>query len=178
MSRTGLFVVAGLLAVGLGGCESLSGVFTEKKSSPDEFAVFSEPPLSMPPDYGLRPPRPGAARPQKSTPRFQAKRAMLGAGRNNPISRPPPRGSSQGVQVLLRETGALQANPDIRTLVNRESSLVATSDKKLTDRLLFWRGGAKDDPVVDPAKEAKRIREAIERGQPVTGEKSPTILRK
>ena len=177
MSRARLFMVAGFLAVGLGGCDSVSEVFSDKKSSPDEFAVFSEPPLSMPPDYGLRPPRPGAARPQKSTPRFQAKRAVLGAARGNPILQPAPRGSSQGLQVLLRETGALEANPDIRALVNKESSLVATGDKKLTDRLLFWRG-AEDEPVVDPAKEAERIREAIEQGQPVTGEESPTIQRK
>lgn len=178
MSRASLFMAAGFLAIGLGGCASLDELLKEEKSSPDEFAVFSEPPLSMPPDYGLRPPRPGAARPQKSTPRFQAKRAMLRAGRGNPILRPAPRGSSQGLQVLLRETGALDANPDIRALVNKESSLVATGDKKLTDRLLFWRGGAKDEPVIDPAKEAERIREAIEQGQPVTGEESPTILRK
>ena len=177
MSKASLFVVAGFLAIGLGGCDSVSEAFSEKKSSPDEFAVFSEPPLSMPPDFGLRPPRPGAPRPQKSTPRFQAKSAMLRAGRSNPIQRPPPRGSSQGLQVLLRETGALEANPDIRALVNKESSLVATGDKKLTDRLLFWRG-AKDEPVIDPAKEAERIREAMEQGQPVTGEESPTIQRK
>ena len=171
-------MVAGFLAIGLGGCDSVSEAFSEKKSSPDEFAVFSEPPLSMPPDYGLRPPRPGAARPQTSTPRFQAERAVRAAGRGNPILRSAPRGSSPGLQVLLRETGALEANPDIRALVNKESSLVATGDKKLTDRLLFWRGGAKDEPVVDPAKEAERIREAVEQGQPVTGEESPTIQRK
>ena len=177
MNRASLFMVACFLAIGLGSCDSVSEMFTEKKSAPDEFAVFSEPPLSMPPDFGLRPPRPGAPRPQKSTPRFQAKRAVLGAGRGNPILRPPPRGSSLGVQVLLRETGALEANPDIRALINEESSLVATGDKTLTDRLLFWRG-AKDEPVIDPAKEAERIRDAIEQGQPVTGEESPTIQRK
>ena len=178
MNRAGLFLVAGFLAIGLGGCDSVSEMFTDQKTSPDEFAVFSEPPLSMPPDFGLRPPRPGAARPQKSTPRFQAKRALLSAGRGNPVLRPPPRGSSPGVQVLLRETGALEANPDIRALINKESSLVVTGDKTLTDRLLFWRGGAADEPVVDPAKEAQRIREAMEQGQPVTGEETPTILRK
>ena len=177
MNRASLFMVAGFLAIGLGSCDAVSEVFTEKKSGPDEFAVFSEPPLSMPPNFGLRPPRPGVPRPQKSTPRFQAKRAMLGAGRGNPVLRPPPHGSSLGVQVLLRVTGALEANPDIRALINEESSLVATGDKMLTDRLLFWRG-AKDEPVVDPAKEAERIRDAIEQGQPVTGEESPTIQRK
>ena len=170
-------MIVGVLAVGLGGCGSVSNIFSDKKSSPDELAVFSEPPLSMPPDFGLRPPRPGAERPQKSTPFFQAKSAILRAGGGNPILRPPPRGSSQGLQVLLRETGALEANPDIRALVNKESSLVATGDKKLTNRLLFWRG-AKDDPVIDAAKEAKRIREAMERGKPVPGEESPTIQRK
>ena len=39
---------------------------------PDEFAVVTRAPLSLPPDYGLRPPRPGAARPNEASPRDDA----------------------------------------------------------------------------------------------------------
>ena len=38
------------------------------KRSPDEFAVVRRAPLILPPDYGLRPPRPGETGPA-STPR-------------------------------------------------------------------------------------------------------------
>jgi len=38
----------------------------------DEFAVVTKAPLIMPPDYNLRPPRPGAARPQEQSERQQA----------------------------------------------------------------------------------------------------------
>lgn len=169
MIKTGLVIAAGCLVAALGACESVSNVFAEKKTPPDEFAVYSEPPLSMPPDYRLRPPRPGESRPQTSTPRFQAERAMLGAGGTPPVLQAPPRGSSPGVEALLRETGALAADPNIREIVNRESSLVATGDRGLTDRLMFWRGGDKDDAVIDPVREAERIRGRMEEGRPVTG---------
>ena len=46
------------------------------KRSPDEFQVVSNAPLSMPPDYNLRPPTPGAARPQEGTVREQAERVV------------------------------------------------------------------------------------------------------
>ena len=86
---------------------------------------------------------------------------------------------SSGTQALLRATGANQADPDIRTLVNRESSSLVEGDVTLADRILFWKksGETEKGSVVDPAKEAKRIRENQALGRSLTEGDTPTIER-
>jgi hypothetical protein len=48
------------------------------KNPPDEFQVVGRAPLSIPPDYSLRPPTPGAARPQEPSMTDTARNAVLG----------------------------------------------------------------------------------------------------
>src|ERR1700743_853263 len=57
---------AGLLLVllALAACSDIKEDLGMGRSPPDEFAVVDRPPLSMPPDFGLRPPQPRAPRPQ------------------------------------------------------------------------------------------------------------------
>ena len=45
----------------LSGCSDAKEQLGLTRSAPDEFAVVKRAPLAMPPDYTLRPPRPGAA---------------------------------------------------------------------------------------------------------------------
>ena len=59
-----VLVVAGLM---VGACGDTRKVLGYDKVTPDEFKVVSRAPLSLPPDYGLRPPQPGAPRPQEGT---------------------------------------------------------------------------------------------------------------
>ena len=51
------------LSPALGGCERKSATVQEalgyERAGPDEMAVIKRPPLIVPPDYNLRPPRPG-----------------------------------------------------------------------------------------------------------------------
>src|ERR1700710_1416191 len=63
----------------LGGCsgDSLSRTFGLTRDAPDEYTVTTGAPLSIPPDYNLRPPRPGAARPQEQSEREQAAEALV-----------------------------------------------------------------------------------------------------
>jgi len=53
-----------MVALGLGGCSDIKSVFGAEKDPPDEFQVVSRAPLSLPPNFDLRPPEPGAERPQ------------------------------------------------------------------------------------------------------------------
>ena len=55
-----------LLALVLTGCSSLNSILGGEKTPPDEFRVVSRAPLSLPPDYGLTAPQPGAQRPQET----------------------------------------------------------------------------------------------------------------
>ena len=59
-SRTVLVLPVLFLALGVGGCTEARRAVGWEKSPPDEFRIMTRAPLSMPPDYGLRPPTPGA----------------------------------------------------------------------------------------------------------------------
>ncbi|SOB79862.1 Beta-barrel assembly machine subunit BamF [Sphingomonas guangdongensis] len=65
----GLALLATTAACGRGGFN---------RERPDEFAVGRQAPLVIPPDYALRPPQPGAARPQDVSPSAQALDALFG----------------------------------------------------------------------------------------------------
>ncbi|MBM3559287.1 MAG: DUF3035 domain-containing protein, partial [Alphaproteobacteria bacterium] len=56
-----LVPLAAVLALAVGGCgEDTKRSLGLSKPAPDEFSVVSRAPLSLPPNYTLRPPRPGA----------------------------------------------------------------------------------------------------------------------
>jgi hypothetical protein len=56
-----------MLAGMLVGCSNWKQTLGIEPTSPDEFAVESRAPLTVPPDFNLRPPEPGASRPQETS---------------------------------------------------------------------------------------------------------------
>jgi hypothetical protein len=73
--------VAGIL---LSACSDFKRVVGIEKTPPDEFAVEQRAPLTIPPDFNLRPPQPGAGRPQEMTSADRARRAIDSAGPGEP----------------------------------------------------------------------------------------------
>jgi hypothetical protein len=148
-----LVLLAGL--TGLGACadENLSRTFGLVRDAPDEFRVTTRAPLSMPPEFTLRPPRPGAARPQEVSERQQAEQVLVPqlALENQGAGRP-----SIGQQALLEAAGP-GAPQDIRQQVDRDARL-ETANRSLTDEIMFWRSPSEPGVIVDPEREAKRIR--------------------
>jgi hypothetical protein len=174
-------VLTAAVAVVVSGCSDTKEFLGQGKRPPDEFAVYSRAPLSLPPDYALRPPAPGTARPQNVMPRDTAKQALLGEQFNTQAggaSSVDVVGVSPGTQVLLERTGALDADPEIRTQVNSETTILAEEDQSFTERLMFWGTPTEYGTVVDPAQEARRIHENQALGQPITDGETPTIERK
>ncbi|MCG8507822.1 MAG: DUF3035 domain-containing protein [Rhodospirillales bacterium] len=147
------------------------------KQVPDEFAVYSRAPLSLPPDYGLRPPEPGTSRPQRVMPRDEARQALAG-GTPDTSSPQQAASGSPGIQALLSEAGALNVEPNIRQLVNRETSILSDEAGGFADRLIFWRDKEDQASVLDPSKEAKRLQEARALGEPLGKSEIPVISRK
>jgi len=178
MKKEILFIVA-FAAVGLtSACDSPRSVFGEQKQAPDEFAVYSRAPLSMPPGFGLRPPQPGADRPQVVAPRNDAEKALLG---NSTAAAAAPTGDkslSPGMLALLKQAGVDQTKPGIRTLVNRETFLLSGgSDESFIDSILFWRKNQNlKGVVINPSVEAQRLRSIKANGDAVA-EQAPTIVR-
>ena len=80
MSRTLGIGLAMLSLLAVGGCSqgSVQQVLGMSKRAPDEFAVVKRAPLIVPPDYDLRPPDPGAPRPNIGRTSDQARVALTG----------------------------------------------------------------------------------------------------
>lgn len=173
--------VAAFLAVAslaLSGCSDAKRALGYDKAPPDEFQVVSRAPLSLPPDFSLRPPTPGADRPQEGNVREQARRTLTG----NPRSTTPiaTQGRTQGDVALLKKAGAEQIQPDIRLLVNKETQALADADKSFTDKLVFWRKpeGPGAGEQLDASKEAQRLRENQALGNALSSGDTPRIERR
>jgi hypothetical protein len=84
-----LTLVCSAGALLLQGCTDLRRSIGLEKTSPDEFAVESRVPLEMPPDFELRPPQPGATRPQEKSSNQQARTVIEQAGPGEPGKQAP-----------------------------------------------------------------------------------------
>ena len=169
-----------VLALAVGGCETLRGAAGLNKKAPDEFRVVSRAPLSMPSHYGLKAPRPGTARPQETKVPSQARQIVLDSGdagaKKKPVINLP--GVDPGEIALLTKAGVDKADPKIRQLVNTESAVLAETRSGLVEQLIFWRDPKPSGKVVDARKEARRLRENAALGRPVTEGETPIIQRK
>jgi len=102
----------------LAGCGGLRDAFGVNKHAPDEFAVVRNVPLVVPPDFELRPPRPGEKRPQEVDSQSQAVAALF-PGR----TRLPPQSAAE--LNLLRQAGATDDLSGVRSTLADDQSLVA-----------------------------------------------------
>jgi len=158
-------LAASSLALAACGREELQRNFGLTRESPDEFVVTTRAPLSVPPNFSLRPPQPGAPRPQEMTPTAGAEAALAPQTALTPVI---AGAESPGQEALVAAAGP-PAPPDIRHEVDVEAAREA-SDRSLTDRLMFWRSPAPPGVLVDPRKEAERLRQNAALGEsPTTG---------
>jgi len=160
------------------------------RKSPDEFAVVKRAPLSQPPDFTLRPPRPGAERPGIATPREQARQAIFRGEQSNstasarrnegPPTTAAPQGevsrTTTGESAFLARAGADNVAPDIRRKVDRENTALAEADLNFVQKLLNFDPDI--DDVVDAAAESRRLRENQALGREATEGDTPLIERK
>jgi len=167
-------LAATLAAACLGGCSNVERSFGLTRDIPDEFTVETRAPLSMPPDYQLHPPQPGAARPQEVSSQAAAEAALApdsalsgatGGAANGP--------ATPGQQALVAQAGP-SAPADIRARVDSEVAL-DRAPGSLTDRLLFWQSSAPPGTVLDATAESRRLRQNAALGQPATAGDTPII---
>lgn len=168
--RAALALVAVAPLAACGGSESLSRAIGLTRDAPDEFVVTTRAPLSMPPSYNLRPPQPGVQRPQELTPTQAAEaalvpQAVLGSGQQASLS--------PGQAALLDAAGP-PAPSNIRANVNQEAAKEA-HNQSLTDSIMFWKSFPPPGTVIDPAAEAKRLRENAALGQDMRTGDTPII---
>jgi len=159
------FLLLGLVPA-ISGCQIVNDlIYGTKSNPPDEFQVVNQPPLSIPPNYGLRPPKPGAARPNEVDPAENSRRTVFGIKDDRPYGMDAANAAtrSSGELVLLKQAGGLRADPEIRRLLNTESGAPAQVERSLTETLLFMgEEEQKEEALLDPVEEYRRIY-----GQPV-----------
>ncbi len=154
--RLRLAAVLGLSVLGACSSGSISNQLGMGRQAPDEFQVVERAPLVLPPQYNLRPPTPGAPRPQEGSTSQQAQRALLGS----PL---PPVGETTGQLALLDAAGAEQALPDIRDVIAEESTGLAGLDESRFWFILDFQRRAyarADTTPLDAESEAQRLAEA------------------
>jgi len=162
-----------LVAGALSACSNPRRSLWLEKAPPDEFAVAARAPLSIPPEFTLRPPQPGAPRPQEGRVQDQALAALTGE-RATPARR---QSLSAGEQALLTQAGADNVPEDIRRTVDSETSALVAESETFTDRLVFWRDPESPATLVDPQEESRRLRENQALGASPAEGAMPTIKR-
>ena len=157
-------LVAGV-GLALCGCDTIRDAAGMGKQPPDEFAVLTKAPLVVPPDYNLKPPRPGAAPTNQSDPTDSAQAQLYGSDAAT-VAASLPANFSLGERMLLADAGVVNADPNIRQELASDRKNVLGADDSFTDQILFWNG-PKTDPgkVVDADAEAQRI-DAAKNGEP------------
>ena len=173
----------------LAGCSSTKEMLGLTKRSPDEFQVVSRAPLSMPPDYSLRPPTPGAPRPQEGTTTEQAQNIVTGYSTRATTTLQPDQipsigegeqttTESAGESAFLQSASLTGIDPNIRKVVDEETAADQDASQTFLDDLIFWRAPEPYGTVVDPVAEQKRLQENQALGQPTDTGETPIIERK
>ncbi|OFX09936.1 MAG: hypothetical protein A2516_00420 [Alphaproteobacteria bacterium RIFOXYD12_FULL_60_8] len=177
MRRSALIAIS-LAALAVTGCSDVRKSIGYDKSAPDEFAVVARAPLTIPPEYSLAPPTPGAPRPQKGTTTDDAKRVLT--GRDTTAKAREINASSPGQSAFIKKVGGDMADPEIRRTVDSESSALAMEDANFTDKLMFWHEKTPADysDTLDAEKEMQRLKENQALGDPATQGETPKIERK
>lgn len=166
-----LLIALGAVAC-LGACENAKKELGLTRSAPDEFAVVKRAPLEMPPDFSLRPPEPGAPRPQEEAAVEQARETVLGATAKSQESM---KGRAKG-EISLLDAAKAQYDPDIRRTVDEEAARTERKNEPVAKKLLnIGKDTLPPATIVDPQAETARLQTNAKQGKPVTEGKTPTI---
>lgn len=163
-------------ALSLSACTSVKKELGVDRNSPDEFLVIKRAPLTLPPDYMLRPPE----NPGESSPAAEAagtvETSLMGETRT-----PASMGASD--KALLDKIGAPSADPDIRRQIDEENGYISLENRTVADKLIFWNDeapSAENAPasVVNPKAEAERLKKNKAAGKPLNEGTVPVIEQK
>jgi hypothetical protein len=124
-----------------------------EKVAPDEFRVVTRAPLTLPPDYSLRPPRPGDPRPQELRPDGAARAAVFGQDVGTE--------ASPGERAIVNRAGADAVDPAIRAQVDLEGAALVRKTESFSDRIIQSQGAAapQTPAAAGSEEEAKRLAE-------------------
>ncbi len=145
-----------LVGIGLGACsQDMKEDLGLAKVAPDEFSVITRAPLSVPPDYTLRPPRPGTSRPMEISTRAEARQTVFGVSDIDKKTGVAQKSTDN--DSFFGKVGVNNADPNIRDVVDSEDP---TDTRTTAERLLFLSGDNVDKGAsLDPKEELERLQD-------------------
>lgn len=171
-------LIALALSTALGACSSGGNIRETlglNRTAPDEFRVYARPPLTVPPDFNLRPPGSATGAPTALPAEAQARSALIGdvsvtsSAAVTPVtSKDLPNGADA---QFLQNAGAKQADRSVRTLLQQDSAN-GVGDKSSS---YLITPGKEGEPVVDPSKEAERLKQNKEQNKSPTAGDTPVV---
>jgi hypothetical protein len=165
LNRLHAIALATVSLASLSGCAALTGTGT-----PDEFRVVRKAPLTIPPEYNLRPPAPGTSRPQELEPDAQARVAVFGADIG--------RDASEGEKLLVKSAGGDTLDRSVRAAVDYDSAQILRKPRSFTDQILNFGKKSGGDPIVDASAEAARLKSDQAGLADLIGDKQVVLKRK
>ena len=130
----------------LSGCDTIRNTLGLDHYQADAFAVQTNPPLVLPPDYNLTPPKPGAAPTYTQTPEVKAQETLQ--------TNDAKIHSASGTEGSLLNHTSAAAPANIRELVDKEAADESTMAGKLEKQMKSWKEQAKENfgSLQDPSK--------------------------
>lgn len=152
-----------------------------RRSAPNEFKVVSNPPLSVPPEFSLRPPVPDDSFVENKSTSTEAKKVLFEkASADITIS-----SETNGEEAFRSLFNANEANPEIKSLLQKEIIEAAKQEEEksfIEKNLLskipsFSKDNEKQesDSIVDAKLEKDRITESKNKGEEITGNQTPVV---
>jgi hypothetical protein len=172
---------AAAVILSLSACTSVKKELGVDRNSPDEFMVVKNTPLTLPPDYTLRPPlnpdEAAAATVDDAASAAQA--ALIGEVKTATAAK-----KSASETALLGNLGAAAADPDIRQKIDADNGYISLKNRSVADQIIFWSDETAPIPedapasVVNPAAEAERLKKNKAAGKPLNEGNVPVIEKK
>jgi hypothetical protein len=129
-----------LFALAVGGALATTGCSSNGDSSaPNEFRIIKKAPLTVPPEYSLRPPEIGTTRPAE----LSAERAERAFTFGQQVGA----NASRVEQVLVAKAGAISVSPIIRESIDYEEAGILRKSATIGDAVTGWTGS--EDELAD-----------------------------
>ncbi len=141
MTKRVLFALAIGGALATSACSSNS---SERAGTPNEFRIIKKAPLTVPPEYSLRPPEIGTTRPAE----LSAERAE----RSFVFGQEIGANASLAEQVLVARAGAISVSPIIREAIDYEEAGILRKSTEIGDAVTGWTGN--EEEVADAASDS------------------------
>lgn len=193
MKLSNLFIACSLLALTACGGSSVKDTLGLTRKSPDEFKVVSRPPLSVPPQFNLRPPSSNAESPTIVPADKQAKSIITGTSPEidyssvdtavtpveavtlDSVASDKNNKKQSGESQFMKKIGADKASPNVRDELTKQK--LEAQEKK--EEAGWWErltltSTEKKDTLVNAKEEAKRIKTNKAENKPVTEGETPS----